>query len=84
MDTGNSGTENERLPNRDDYLWDGSGEPDPETLELEAILGSFRHDRPTPVFPEIVPERRWSFLPERMRLFPAFAAVAAIALVALL
>jgi hypothetical protein len=84
MDTGNSGTENERLSNRDDYLWDGSGEPDPETLKLEAILGSFRHDRPTPVFPEIAPESRWPFLPQRMRLFPAFAAVAAIAVVALL
>jgi FecR protein len=37
----------------DDYLWDGSGEPDPEIQKLETTLGRFRHNRPTPDFPEI-------------------------------
>jgi len=84
MDKGNSKTENQSLPNGDDYLWDGFGEPDPEIVKLEAILRTFRHDRAAPMFPEIVPERRWSLLPLRMRLLPALAAVAAIALVAFL
>src|SRR5262245_14380426 len=32
----------------DDYLWDGSGEPDPEVERLERLLGRFKHDRPAP------------------------------------
>lgn len=28
----------------DDYLWDGSGEPDPEVRRLEELLGRFRHE----------------------------------------
>jgi len=28
----------------DDYLWDGSGKPDPEIRRLESLLGRFRHD----------------------------------------
>lgn len=27
----------------DDYLWDGSGEPDPEVQKFEEMLGRFRH-----------------------------------------
>jgi hypothetical protein len=38
---------------RDDYLWDGTGEPDPEIQKLESALGKFRHNRPAPEFPEI-------------------------------
>jgi hypothetical protein len=37
----------------DDYLWDGSGEPDPEVQKLESALGTLRHNRPAPEFPEI-------------------------------
>ena len=33
---------------RNDYLWDGSGEPDPEVQRLELLLGRLRHDRPAP------------------------------------
>src|SRR5437879_2168522 len=88
MDTGNNKTENEPLAGNDDYLWDGSGEPDPEIQRLEALLGKFRHDRPAPIFPEIVGDRRWMFFPWRMRLFPALVttatAVAAIALMTFL
>ena len=28
---------------KNDYLWDGSGEPDPEVVKLEKALGKFRH-----------------------------------------
>ncbi len=35
---------------RDDYLWDGSGDPDPEIQHLEKVLGRFRHNRPAPDF----------------------------------
>ncbi|HEX2122963.1 MAG TPA: hypothetical protein VHL59_15125, partial [Thermoanaerobaculia bacterium] len=38
----------------DDYLWDRSGEPDPEVARLESLLGRYRHDaplrRPVPVW----------------------------------
>src|ERR1700741_3925566 len=31
----------------DDYLWDGSGTPDPEIKRLESLLAEFRHvERP--------------------------------------
>jgi hypothetical protein len=76
MDTNNK-TGNEPLANRNNYLWDGSGDPDPEIQKLEALLGEFRHNRPAPQFPEIVPSRRWMFFPWRMRPFPALAAIAA-------
>ncbi|MBI3667080.1 MAG: hypothetical protein HY236_12815, partial [Acidobacteria bacterium] len=33
-----------------DYLWDGSGEPDPEVERLELLLGRLRHNRPAPDF----------------------------------
>src|ERR1700686_5674946 len=43
---------------RDDYLWDGSGEPDPEVQKLESVLGQLRHNRPAPAFPEISSTRK--------------------------
>ncbi len=57
---------------KDDYLWDGSGEPDPEVQKLESMLGRFRHDRPAPSFEQIADVRpakqrgslfglRWSY-----------------------
>ena len=56
----------------DDYLWDGSGEPDPEIQKLETTLGRFRHQGQVPEFPEITAtaqppfwrrlmSSRWSF-----------------------
>jgi hypothetical protein len=69
---------------KDDYLWDGSGEPDPEVQNLEKVLGRYRHDRPAPSFEQIVAVRdskdRSRFL--NFRLSFAFGAVAAILLVA--
>jgi hypothetical protein len=78
MDTGNNRTENEVPSKSDGYLWDGSGEPDPEIQRLEGLLGKFRHDRPAPVFPEIIRDRRWAFFPWRMRLFPALTTTVAV------
>src|SRR5438046_2079744 len=37
----------------DDYLWDGSGEPDPEVQKLEEALGRYRQNQPAPRFDEI-------------------------------
>ena len=34
----------------DDYLWDGSGEPDPEVQKLEKALGRYQHKGVAPVF----------------------------------
>jgi hypothetical protein len=31
------------MPMHDDYLWDGSGTPDPEIQHLESLLAQFRH-----------------------------------------
>jgi hypothetical protein len=78
MDTGNHQTDNTPPIKTDDYLWDQSGGPDPEIQQLETVLAKFRHDSPTPVFPEIVPERRWAFFPWRLRLFPTLATAAAV------
>lgn len=82
MDTGKNRTENRPSTKSGDYLWDRSGEPNPEIQKLESLLGKFRHDSPTPVFPAIVPERRWTFFLWRLRLFPALA-TAAVALAAI-
>jgi len=83
MDYENNKTENELQPNGGAYLWDGSGVPDPEVQKLETLLGKFRHDRPIPVFPEIVPIRRWWMLSKGKRLFPVAATAGAIAAMAL-
>lgn len=65
---------NEPQMTSDDYLWDGSGKPDSEIQKLERLLGKFRHDRPAPAFPQVIPRRR------RIRWIPVFA-VAAVAVV---
>ncbi|MBZ5553676.1 MAG: FecR domain-containing protein [Acidobacteriia bacterium] len=35
----------------DDYLWDRTGEPDPEVQRLERLLSQFRSDQPMPEMP---------------------------------
>jgi len=82
MNTGNNRTENEAVARGDDYLWDGSGKPDPEIQRLEVLLGRFRHENHAPEFPKIVPDRRRTFLPRRVGLFPALATAAAVAAIA--
>jgi hypothetical protein len=62
----------------DNYLWDRSGEPDPEVQELEEILGTLRYQpRPLEIPNNIRVDRRRSFV-------PAMAMAAAIALLAVL
>ena len=67
---------------RDDYLWDRSGEPDPDIQKLEAALGQFRSTRPAPQFPHVArpePRTHW-FLP--LFRWPSWTAAAAAMLVA--
>ena len=68
---------------KDDYLWDGSGEPDPEVQKLETVLGRFRHDRPAPAFNEVADIHLSKARPRfsNFRLSFAFGAVAAILVV---
>lgn len=54
-----------------DYLWDGSGEPDPEVLRLERLLSPLAYD----------PKRR-VVVPMRRRWWPPVAGVIAVAAVA--
>jgi hypothetical protein len=67
---------------KDDYLWDGSGEPDPEVQKLENVLGRYRHNHPAPAFDQLADvtpvKRRWSFL--SFRFFPQLAAAAVVLL----
>jgi len=62
----------------DDYLWDGSGEPDPEVQRLERLLGRFRHTRSPADVP--LPVRRFPAGPLQT-LGPRIAVAAAAALV---
>jgi len=72
---------------KDDYLWDGSGEPDPEVQKLENLLGRYRQDQPAPAFEQALDQlaqkqnarRPWSFLVSRLSF--QFAAIAAVALI---
>ncbi len=62
----------------DNYLWDRSGDPDPEVQELEEILGTLRYQpQPLEIPRNIRVDRRRTF-------FPAMAIAAAIALFAVL
>lgn len=62
----------------EDYLWDKSGEPDPEVQQLEEILGTLRHQHRALEIPkDLVVSRRRSYVP-----ILAIAATVALALVA--
>ena len=73
---------------QEDYLWDGSGEPDPEVKRLEGLLKQFRSHRPAPEFalPEFdqAADRRARGWIEALRLrpWPRLAPVAATLLIA--
>jgi hypothetical protein len=68
---------------KDDYLWDGSGEPDPDVQKLETVLGRYRHNQPAPAFEQLAAtlpdKRRWNFL--RFSLSFQLSAVAAVLLI---
>jgi hypothetical protein len=58
----------------DDYLWDKTGDPDPQVQQLEEILGTLRY-QPKPLqLPEELP------LPQRQTYFPWLAVAAAVLL----
>jgi hypothetical protein len=69
---------------KDDYLWDGSGEPDPEVQKLETALGRYRHNQPAPTFDQVEeirpPKQRWNFF--NLRWSYQLGAVAAALLLA--
>lgn len=66
-----------------DYLWDGSGEPDPEIQKLENVLGKLRHNRPAPAFPAVpVPAQQQRPRFWRLPLLPVAVAAAAILAIA--
>ncbi len=79
----------EERPMKDDYLWDGSGEPDPEVERLERVLTQFRSHRLAPQFPEPTPAEKsrpqWWHRIDLVRLYawPRLAAVAATAVMVL-
>jgi len=63
---------------KNEYLWDGSGEPDAEVVKLERALGKFRHAGRAPELPENFAAARDSKIAVRgARLWFQFAAVAA-------
>jgi len=69
---------------KDDYLWDGSGEPDPEIQQLENLLGRFRYNRPATEFPTIAPAPphwTWRWLLGNRTLAGSIAAAVAVLLV---
>ena len=63
---------------KDDYLWDGSGEPDPEIEHLEKVLGRYRY-QPKPMSAAFDQQ----LLPRRARFWPKLAVAAAIILMVL-
>src|SRR3982074_2791578 len=69
---------------KEDYLWDRSGEPDPEVQKLETALGRYRQNQPAPSFEKIADIRPakqpWSFF--GLRWSYQLGAVAAIVLIA--
>jgi hypothetical protein len=59
----------------DDYLWDKTGEPDPQVQELEEILGTLRYQpKPLQIPEESLP------LPQRRNYFPWLAIAAGVLL----
>jgi hypothetical protein len=61
----------------DDYLWDKSGEPDPQVQQLEEILGTLRYQHQALEIPSQPIDRRRSYFP-----ILAIAATVALAVVA--
>ena len=62
---------------KEDYLWDKTGEPDPEIQELEQVLGTLRYQpRPLEIPAGLAPGRKRNALPR----FLAIAATIAIML----
>lgn len=63
----------------EDYLWDKSGEPDEEIVQLEKALGRLRYKRPTEPLPLPATSRAWF----RPFLSPALAIAATLVILLL-
>jgi ferric-dicitrate binding protein FerR (iron transport regulator) len=69
---------------KNDYLWEGSGEPDAEVAKLERALGKFRHAGRPPELPEtFAAAQEPKTVLHGARVWFQFAAVAASALIVL-
>lgn len=67
---------------KDEYLWDRSGEPDPEIQKLENALGRFAHRGEAPEFPAVMAipaPSLWQRM-TRLRWAPALAVAGAVVL----
>ena len=54
------------MNNNDDYLWDKTGEPDPEIQELEQVLGTLRYQpRSLDIRAGLVPAHKPAFFSQR-------------------
>ena len=67
-----------------EYLWDGSGQPDPEIQHLENLLAAYRSRRPAPVWPEPAPALAWFRLPSWWSPLAPVSAAAALAVASLM
>jgi len=76
MTVNNKRTDDELTMRNDDYLWDGSGEPDPEILHVERLLGQYRYDPPPREFPAFISQVPASSS-RRIPWFPFSAAIVA-------
>ncbi len=68
---------------KNDYLWDGSGEPDPELQRIEKSLSQFRYSREMPSLPAIDSAQRKPSIVGILTMgwIPRFAAAALLLLV---
>jgi FecR protein len=71
-----------KIPERDDYLWDASGALDPEIQRLESLLAEFRHDGRPLVLPAEMPSAATQPL-SRVIQFPWISRLATAAVVLL-
>ena len=71
-------TDTNRDDRHDPYLWDGSGEPDPDVVRLEETLSALRHRGTMPA----LPARDVAQTRAAVRLRPWLAAAAALILIA--
>jgi hypothetical protein len=61
---------------KEDYLWDKTGEPDPEIQELEGVLGALRYQpRHLEIPAGLAPGRRSTFQPRLPRLLAIAATI---------
>lgn len=71
-------TDDQSQPTNDDYLWDGSGEPDAEIVRLEALLQPLGHKALPLLLPPRVPARR-RFAVAAMQVMTAAASLVLVA-----